>query len=127
VFGDQHASARVDVKGARVYRASLDVLDRGRFAGGLIDRVHHDAVFAAFEYPLALKLDRRLGAIRSVQKTTVRMNVNGACRLTRSSAGSGSTAITALMPLTNLSASDTLFTSMPMKSTVRTRLLWSRA
>jgi hypothetical protein len=48
----------------------------------LIDRVHHDAVFTAFEDLLALKLDRGLGAICPVQKTAVRMDVNRASRLT---------------------------------------------
>src|SRR4051794_8625598 len=76
VFDDQHAPARVDVKSPRVYAAGLDVLDRRRFAGGLIDGVHHDAVLATFEYRPTLKLDRGFSAIRPVQKTTVRMDVN---------------------------------------------------
>ena len=80
---DQQAPARVDVEGARVYLLGLDVLDRCRLAGGLIDRIHHDAVFAAFEDLLTLKLDRGFSAICPVKETAVRMYVNGACRLTR--------------------------------------------
>src|SRR5260221_10115103 len=66
VFGDQEPSGRIDVKGARVDPAGFDVLDRRRLAGRLIDPVDDDAVFAALENLLALKLGRRLGAIGPV-------------------------------------------------------------
>jgi hypothetical protein len=84
VLRDQQASARVDVKSARVYFLGLDMLDRGRLAGGLVDRVNHDAVFTAFEDLLSLKLYRGLGAIGPIQETAVGMYVDRACRLTRS-------------------------------------------
>src|SRR6516162_3042160 len=61
VLRDQNAAARVDVKGAGVDLLRLDVLDRSWLAGGLIDRIHDDAVFTALEDWLALKLDRGLG------------------------------------------------------------------
>ena len=83
VLRDQQAPARVYVKGARVYLLGFDVLDRCRLAGGLIDRIHHDAVFAALEDLLTLKLGRRLGTIYPVHKTAVRMDVDRPCRLTR--------------------------------------------
>jgi hypothetical protein len=54
------------------------------FAGGLIDRVHHDTVLAALEHLLALVLRRVLRTIRPVEKPAVRMHVDGAGRLTRS-------------------------------------------
>jgi hypothetical protein len=44
----------------------FDMLDRFRLAGGLIDRVHDDAVFTALENLLALELHRGLGAIGPV-------------------------------------------------------------
>jgi hypothetical protein len=56
------------MKGARVYLLGLDVLDRCQCAIRLVDRVNDDAVFAAFEYLLALKFDRGLGAIGPVTK-----------------------------------------------------------
>ena len=58
VLADQQASARVDMKCTRVYLLRLDVLDRRRLAGGLIDRIDDDAVFTAFEDWLTLKLRR---------------------------------------------------------------------
>src|SRR6266849_4835379 len=84
VLRDQQAPARVDVEGARVYLLGLDMLDRRRLAGGLIDRIHHDAVFTAFEDLLTLKLGRGFSAICPVYKTAVGMYVDRACRLTRS-------------------------------------------
>src|SRR5262249_46301210 len=83
VLGHEHASAWVDVERARVDGAGLDVLDRARLAGGLIDRVDDDAVLAALEHLLALEFDRVLAAIRPVQKPAVRMHVDRARRLTR--------------------------------------------
>src|SRR5262249_32033652 len=83
VLGHEHASAWVDVERARVDGAGLDVLDRARLAGGLIDRVDDDAVLAALEHLLALEFDRVLGAIRPVQKPAVRMHVDRARRLMR--------------------------------------------
>src|SRR5437762_8186057 len=68
MLGHEHAPARIDVKRARMDGARLDVLDRGRLAGRLIDRVHHDAVLAALEYLLALEVDGVLGTIRPVQE-----------------------------------------------------------
>jgi hypothetical protein len=56
-----------------VYLLGLDVLYRRRLAGGLIDRVHDDAVFTALENWLAFKLGCRLGTICPVHKTAVRM------------------------------------------------------
>src|SRR6201984_1127018 len=58
---NQHAPAWINVKRARVYLLGLDVLYRRRLAGGLIDRVHDDAVFTTLENLLSLKLGRRLG------------------------------------------------------------------
>ena len=49
VLRDQNAAARVDVKGAGVDLLRLDVLDRSWLAGGLIDRIHDDAVFTTPE------------------------------------------------------------------------------
>ncbi len=66
-----------------MYGVGFDVLDLHGLAGGLVDRVHHDAVFAALENFLAVDIDRVLGAIRSIQITAVRMHVDRACRLTR--------------------------------------------
>ena len=66
-----------------IFLVGIGVLDRLRLAGGLIDRVHDDAVLAAFEHLLALKLGRRLGAVRPIQKTAVRMHMHGARRLAR--------------------------------------------
>src|SRR5882724_8003232 len=37
VLGHEHASTRIEVKRARMDGARLDVLDRGRLAGGLVD------------------------------------------------------------------------------------------
>src|SRR5437762_7020166 len=71
VLGHQQASTWIDVKRARMDGTGLDVLDRGRLAGGLVDRVHHDAVLAALEHLLALEIDRVLGAIRPIQNTAV--------------------------------------------------------
>ena len=81
VLRDQHASARVDMESARVNFLGFDVLDRCGLAGGLIDRIHHDAVFTAFEDLLALILARRLRPICPVHETAVRMDVDRACRL----------------------------------------------
>ena len=64
VFRDEQPPARVDVESARVNFLGLDMLDRFRFAGRLIDCKHHDAVFAAFEDWLAVILARCLSAIR---------------------------------------------------------------
>src|SRR5205085_11203396 len=75
VLGDQHAPTWINVERARVYLLGLDVLYRRRLVGGLIDRVHDDAVFTALEDLLALKLGSRLGTICPVQKTAVRMDV----------------------------------------------------
>src|SRR6516165_3108135 len=83
VLHDQHPAARVDVKGARVDLLRLDVLDRCRLAGRLIDRIHDGAVFSALEYLLALKFDRRLSTVRAVQKAAVRMDVYRTGRLAR--------------------------------------------
>ena len=80
---DQQASARVDVKRARVDLLGIGMLYRFGLAGGLIDRVHHDAVLTALENLLTLKFDRRLGTICPVYETAVRMDVDRACRLTR--------------------------------------------
>jgi hypothetical protein len=44
VLRDQNAAARIYVKGAGVDLLRLDVLDRSWLAGGLIDRIHDDAV-----------------------------------------------------------------------------------
>src|SRR5207302_2607374 len=49
VLGHEHASTRIDVERAWMDGAGLDVLDRARLAGGLIDRVDDDAVLAALE------------------------------------------------------------------------------
>src|SRR5215475_2886995 len=84
VLGHEHASTWIDVKRARMDGARLDVLDRSRLAGRLVDRVHHDAVLAALEHLLALEIHGVLSPIRPVQKTAVRMHVDGARRLTRS-------------------------------------------
>src|SRR5215831_8672447 len=84
VLGHQHAATRIDVKRARMDGTRLDVLDRRRLAAGLIDRVHHDAVLAALEHLLALEIDRVLGTIRAVQKSSVWMDVDGTGGLTRS-------------------------------------------
>ena len=65
---DQQAPTWVNMKGARVYLLGLDVLDRCQCAIRLVDRVNDDAVFAAFEYLLALKFDRGLGAIGPVDE-----------------------------------------------------------
>src|SRR5438552_13239754 len=46
---DEQPSARVDMKSARVDLLGFDVLDRCRLAGRLIDRIHNDAILAAFE------------------------------------------------------------------------------
>src|SRR3954467_3612188 len=53
---DQQAAARVDMEGARMDAARLDVLDRLRLAGALIDRIDDDAVLAALEHLLAFEL-----------------------------------------------------------------------
>src|SRR4030095_14106460 len=50
----------------------------GSPAGGLIDRVDDDAVFATLEDLLALKLDGLLGAVGPIKKTAVRMHMNRA-------------------------------------------------
>ena len=73
---DQHPAARVDVKGARVDLLRLDVLDRSRLAGGLIDRIHDDAVFTALEDRLPLKLDRGLGTVCPVKKAAIGMDMH---------------------------------------------------
>ena len=83
VLRDQQAPARVYVKGARVYLLGFDVLDRCRLAGGWVDGVDDDAIFAPLEDLLALKLRRGLGTVCPIHKTAVRMYVDGACRLTR--------------------------------------------
>src|SRR5262245_26866761 len=83
VLGHEHAPTWIDVKRARMDGARLDVLDRSRLAGGLVDRVHHDAVLAALEHPLALEFHRVLRAIRSIEEPAVRVHVDGAGRLTR--------------------------------------------
>src|SRR5437588_4717431 len=70
------------MKGARVEFVGFGGLDRPRFAGRLIDCVDDDAVLAALEDLLALKLDGLLGAIGAVKKTAARVDVDGACRLT---------------------------------------------
>src|SRR6516165_2958025 len=76
VLRDQNAAARVDVKGAGVDLLRLDVLDRSRLAGGLIDRIHDDAVFTALEDWLALKLDRGLGTVCPVKIAAVGMDMH---------------------------------------------------
>ena len=63
---NQHAAARVDVKSARMNFPRLDVLDLRRLTGGLVERIHDNAVFAAFENLLALEVDLLLGAVRAV-------------------------------------------------------------
>src|ERR1041384_506113 len=70
------------MKGARVEFVGIGVLDRPRFAGRLVNCVDDDAVLAAFEDLLALELDGLLGAIGTVKKAAVRVNMDGACRLT---------------------------------------------
>src|SRR5262249_55526630 len=80
---DQQAPTRVDVKSSRVYLPGFDVLDRCRFAGGLVDRIYDDAVFTPLEDLLALKLRRGVGTVCPVDKTAVRMDMDRACRLTR--------------------------------------------
>src|SRR5205814_338561 len=84
VLGHEHASTRIDVKRARMDGARLDVLYRRWLAGGLVDRVHRDAVLAALEHLLALVLHGVLGSIRPIEKPAVRMHVNRAGRLTGS-------------------------------------------
>jgi len=49
----------------------------------LVDCIHNDAVFTAFEYLLALKFDCGFGTIGPVDEATVRMDVDRAGRLTR--------------------------------------------
>jgi hypothetical protein len=71
VLRDKQAPTWVNMKGARVNLLGLDVLDRCQCAIRLVDRVHDDAVFAAFEYLLALKFDRGLGAIGPVDEAAV--------------------------------------------------------
>ena len=66
-----------------MYLLGLDVLNRYGLAVGLIDRVHDDAVFTAFEHLFALKFDRSLGTIAPVDETAVGMDVNRPGRLTR--------------------------------------------
>ena len=66
---DQQVPARVYVKGARVDLLGLDVLDRCRLAGRLVNREHDDAVFTTLEDLLALKLDGGLGAICPVHES----------------------------------------------------------
>jgi len=68
VLRDQQAATRVDVKGARVDLLGLDVLDQGRLAGRLVDRISDDAVFATFEDLLTLKLDCRLARFAPYRK-----------------------------------------------------------
>jgi hypothetical protein len=46
----------------------------------LIDRIHNDAVFTAFE---ALKLGCRLSTVCAVHKPSVGVDVDRACRLSR--------------------------------------------
>src|SRR2546423_1893083 len=57
VLCDQQTRAWIEVKSARMDLLRFDMLDRGRLAGGLIDRVYDDAVFAASENLPTLKLD----------------------------------------------------------------------
>src|SRR5207245_626395 len=57
VLGHEHASTWIDVERARMDGAGLDVLDRRRLAGGLVDGVHHNAVLAALEHLFALEID----------------------------------------------------------------------
>src|SRR6516225_1796246 len=59
------------------------MLNRFGLTGGLINRVHYDAVLTTFENLLTLKFDRRLGTIRPVYKAAVRMDVDRARRLAR--------------------------------------------
>src|SRR5438034_5971492 len=84
VLGHEHASTRIDVKRARMDGARLDVLDRRWFAGGLVDRVHHDTLLATPEHLLALVIHRVLGTTRPIEKPAVRMHVDRAGCLTRS-------------------------------------------
>src|SRR6266705_2984999 len=84
VLGHEHASTRIDVKRARMDGARLDVLYRSWLAGGLVDRVRHDTVLATLEHLLALVIHRVLGTIRPIEKPAVRMHVDRAGCLTRS-------------------------------------------
>lgn len=54
----------------------LDVLDRGRFASRLIDRIHDDAVLAAFVDGLSFVLHRRLRTVGPIDEAAVRMHVH---------------------------------------------------
>jgi hypothetical protein len=75
VLGHEHASTWIDVERAWMDGSGLDVLDRARLAGRLIDRVDDDTVLAALEHLLALEIDRVLGAIGPIQEPAIRMHV----------------------------------------------------
>ena len=75
---DQQPAARVDVEGAAMDAAGVDMLDRVGLAGRGVDRINRERVFAAGKDALRPLPDRARGAVRDIDKAAVRMDMDRA-------------------------------------------------
>jgi hypothetical protein len=75
---DQKPSAGINVKGSAVNPTRIDMLDRARFAAHGVDRKHGERVLAAGKDAFGSLTDRARCAVRDIDKTAVRVDMNGA-------------------------------------------------